>query len=56
MAESSIEWTDATWNPVAGCTAHGRAGSIMIVGHCAGKRFMDIQALAPSAPSLGGEE
>jgi protein gp37 len=20
MAESSIEWTDATWNPVAGCT------------------------------------
>ncbi len=21
MADSSIEWTDATWNPVAGCTA-----------------------------------
>jgi len=21
MAETSIEWTDATWNPVAGCTA-----------------------------------
>ncbi len=21
MAESSIEWTDATWNPVVGCTA-----------------------------------
>src|SRR5262249_33579204 len=20
MAETSIEWTDATWNPVAGCT------------------------------------
>ena len=20
MADSSIEWTDATWNPVAGCT------------------------------------
>ena len=20
MAESKIEWTDATWNPVAGCT------------------------------------
>ena len=20
MAESSIEWTDATWNPIAGCT------------------------------------
>ena len=20
MSESSIEWTDATWNPVAGCT------------------------------------
>jgi protein gp37 len=19
MAETSIEWTDATWNPVAGC-------------------------------------
>ena len=22
MAESSIEWTDATWNPVAGCTVY----------------------------------
>ena len=22
MAETSIEWTDATWNPVAGCTIH----------------------------------
>src|ERR1700729_2103722 len=22
MAESSIEWTDATWNPVAGCSVH----------------------------------
>src|SRR6187549_1889089 len=20
MAETTIEWTDATWNPVAGCT------------------------------------
>src|ERR1700746_1090032 len=20
MADTSIEWTDATWNPVAGCT------------------------------------
>jgi protein gp37 len=20
MADSSIEWTDSTWNPVAGCT------------------------------------
>jgi protein gp37 len=20
MAETSIEWTDATWNPVAGCS------------------------------------
>jgi DNA repair photolyase len=20
MAETSIEWTDVTWNPVAGCT------------------------------------
>ncbi|MGH8865768.1 MAG: DUF5131 family protein, partial [Burkholderiales bacterium] len=20
MARSSIEWTDATWNPVSGCT------------------------------------
>jgi protein gp37 len=20
MAETQIEWTDATWNPVAGCT------------------------------------
>ena len=20
MAETSIQWTDATWNPVAGCT------------------------------------
>lgn len=20
MAESQIEWTDATWNPVAGCS------------------------------------
>ncbi len=20
MSETSIEWTDATWNPVAGCT------------------------------------
>ena len=20
MAETSIEWTDTTWNPVAGCT------------------------------------
>ena len=22
MADTSIEWTDATWNPVAGCTVH----------------------------------
>ncbi|HFT8143510.1 TPA: DUF5131 family protein, partial [Pseudomonas aeruginosa] len=21
MAETQIEWTDSTWNPVAGCSA-----------------------------------
>ena len=22
MADTTIEWTDATWNPVAGCPHH----------------------------------
>ncbi|MBS1000119.1 DUF5131 family protein [Acetobacter persici] len=26
MAESQIEWTDATWNPIAGCSVMSSGG------------------------------
>jgi protein gp37 len=29
MAETSIEWTDATWNPVAGCSSYGRLHELL---------------------------
>ncbi|MCY3995611.1 MAG: DUF5131 family protein [Rhodobacter sp.] len=34
MAETQIEWTDATWNPVAGCTIQS-AGCT----HCTQRRL-----------------
>ena len=41
MAETQIEWTDATWNPVAGC-------SIVTAGctHC---YAMEMAKLCPAA-------
>ena len=45
MAETSIEWTDATWNPIAGCT-------IMSAG-CTNCYAMSIGAEA--GPRLGAQ-
>jgi protein gp37 len=59
MAETEIEWTDATWNPVAGhvdgramlATRSAREGELNCQASIVQARFASLSALTDSEPS-----
>src|SRR5277367_4450031 len=47
--KSAIEWTDATWNPVTGCTKISRG-----CDHCYAERFSERFRGVPDHPFFSG--
>ena len=56
MADTSIEWTDVTWNPVAGCTVLYCRLVARIVMRCAWRRDSKQWARLNIKVSLVGPE